>query len=80
MDLPLNARKRLSLTSLRLFKSASPPTGMERANKQHFMVPFLHKLTFRHTDPVEDEYHVKDLPIMYSIRKLARTFFIAENS
>jgi hypothetical protein len=47
---------------------------MERADEQHFMVPFLHKLTFRHTDPMEDEYHVKDLPILYHIRKLANSF------
>jgi hypothetical protein len=70
-DLPLNPLRRLLLISLRLFKSASPPTGMERADEQYFMVPFLHKLTFRHTDPMEDEYHVKDLPIMYHIRKLS---------
>jgi hypothetical protein len=38
------------------------------------MIPFLHKLTIRHTDPMEDEYHVKDLPIMYHIRKLANPF------
>jgi len=35
------------------------------------MVPFLHKLTFRHTGPMQAEYYVKDLPIMYHIRKLA---------
>jgi len=37
------------------------------------MVPFLHKLTFRHTGPMEQECYVKDLPIIYHIRKLPPT-------
>jgi len=38
------------------------------------MVPFLHKMTFRHTGPMEQECCVKDLPIIYHIRMLADSF------